>query len=1052
MPASHDAVRCRAGVGIFALCVITAAWGGPQGHGETFHFNALGITVPDGFTVERAAGQPLVDRPVSLAFDEEGHLYVADSSGSNAPLAEQQADPRHRIVRLTDHDGDGFFDTATLFADRLMMLQGTLWHRGALYAAAGAQIWKFTDRDADGVADEREVWFDGKTLTNCGNDMHGPYLGRDGWFYWCKGGFAEQSHDLPGRPGWKTRAAHVFRARPDRPGAEIEVVMTGGMDNPVDVAFTEAGERLVSATFLEHPAGGKRDGVIHALYGGVYGKEHGVLDGHPRTGRLLPALTQMGPAAACGIHIHSGQGFGTDYAGDLFACSFNLQTVSRHHLVPAGGTFTSLDEPFLKADAADFHPTDVIEDADGSLLVVDTGGWYKLCCPTSQLEKPAVLGAIYRVRRRGVPVVVDPRGRQIDWRRMNAEDRVSMLADERPAVTATVIDAVRQSGTAAVEPLRRMIATSTAAVSARRNAIWALAGIEGEDAGEAVRLGLTDAAVEVRQAAAHVAGLKRDAGAAGLLAALLADADAACIRAAAEALGRIGSEAATEAVLAACPQAPGRAIEHSLTFALIESGQPEMLVAALDAADPRVRQAALIALDQGGAGHGSSRSLRDHVLAACRDDDPGLRDAGWWIASGHPDWAEALADQVTTELERTSARPGEHQRIIALVARLSTNPRVADAVAAACRGGAPAVQAMACETMRSARPSQVPDSWVDGLVALMRDESPAAANNAVETLAGLALSPEQRSRVRATLLAMAAEPTAPPKICLLLMQVAGTADPPPRAVVERLIVILIADAADAGTSPLDRSAAAAALRSGRLTDDQLARIAPALTRLPAHDVTELLPLFTSRAGDPLVTALTAVSRHRDPSAISRDAVAAAVAALPTDQAAMGRELLDRIDAARAGQREAYERLATSLPQGNPARGHAVFFSNKAACSGCHAMAYVGGRIGPDLSTIGKIRTSRDLLEAIVIPSASFVRSYEPVTVLTLDGRVFSGIIREETAADILLQTNATTTERISRASIESIEAGTVSLMPKGYDMILSPQELADLVAFLTQAK
>ena len=43
----------------------------------------------------------------------------------------------------------------------------------------------------------------------------------------------------------------------------------------------------------------------------------------------------------------------------------------------------------------------MLEDADGSLLIVDTGGWYKLCCPTSQLEKPDVLGAIYRVRKVG---------------------------------------------------------------------------------------------------------------------------------------------------------------------------------------------------------------------------------------------------------------------------------------------------------------------------------------------------------------------------------------------------------------------------------------------------------------------------------------------------------------------------------------------------------------------------------------------------------------------------------------------------------------------------
>jgi putative heme-binding domain-containing protein len=116
------------------------------------------------------------------------------------------------------------------------------------------------------------------------------------------------------------------------------------------------------------------------------------------------------------------------------------------------------------------------------------------------------------------------------------------------------------------------------------------------------------------------------------------------------------------------------------------------------------------------------------------------------------------------------------------------------------------------------------------------------------------------------------------------------------------------------------------------------------------------------------------------------------------------------------------------------------------------MAYVGGRIGPDLSKIGTIRTPRDLLEAIVLPSASFVRSYEPVTVLTVDGRAHAGIVREDTAAEIVLQASATQVERIPRGQVESIAPGTVSLMPKGYDTLLTPQELADLVAFLARAK
>src|SRR5690349_22397571 len=107
--------------------------------------------------------------------------------------------------------------------------------------------------------------------------------------------------------------------------------------------------------------------------------------------------------------------FGQEYQNNLFLCSFNLHKITRHVLEPDGATFKTKDSDFVTSDNTDFHPTDVIEDADGSLLVIDTGGWYKLCCPTSQLSKPDVLGAIYRIRRSGSSKVNDPRGLQITW-------------------------------------------------------------------------------------------------------------------------------------------------------------------------------------------------------------------------------------------------------------------------------------------------------------------------------------------------------------------------------------------------------------------------------------------------------------------------------------------------------------------------------------------------------------------------------------------------------------------------------------------------------------
>src|SRR5438270_338400 len=167
------------------------------------------FTLPDGFTLERVAGPPLVDRPIVADFDEKGRLYVADSSGSNEPPKVQLEKKPHRIVRLEDTDGDGKYDKRTIFADRMMFPEGAMWFEGSLYVAAPPQIWKLTDRDDDGVADRREVWFDGKTLTGCANDLHGPYRGPDGRIYWCKGAFAEQTYERKGKEPFVTRAAHI---------------------------------------------------------------------------------------------------------------------------------------------------------------------------------------------------------------------------------------------------------------------------------------------------------------------------------------------------------------------------------------------------------------------------------------------------------------------------------------------------------------------------------------------------------------------------------------------------------------------------------------------------------------------------------------------------------------------------------------------------------------------------------------------------------------------------------------------------------------------------
>ncbi|GAF83132.1 unnamed protein product, partial [marine sediment metagenome] len=81
-----------------------------------------------------------------------------------------------------------------------------------------------------------------------------------------------------------------------------------------------------------------------------------------------------------------------------------------------------------------------------------------------------------------------------------------------------------------------------------------------------------------------------------------------------------------------------------------------------------------------------------------------------------------------------------------------------------------------------------------------------------------------------------------------------------------------------------------------------------------------------------------------------------------------------------------------------------------------------------------------------------VRSYEPSSVVTMDGLVHNGVVREETNEAILLATGPDKQVRILRDEIEEIVPSSVSVMPDGLDKQLSPQQLADLVAFLESAK
>jgi putative membrane-bound dehydrogenase-like protein len=1042
----------------------------PKPKTTTVELNGHVFTLPEGFTIELAAGPPLVNRPISAAFDEQGRLYVSDSSGTNDKVQVQLEQKPHRVLRLTDTKGDGKFDAATVFADKLMFPEGAMWLNGSLYVAAPPSIWKLTDTTGNGVADKREEWFKGQTLTGCANDLHGPYRGPDGWIYWCKGAFGKQTYERPGKPPFGTRAAHIFRARPD--GTGIEPVMTGGMDNPVGLAFTPGGELICCGTFFQHPAGGHRDGLIHAIYGGLYGKDHDVIYDHPWTSpNLMPIMTHLGPAAPAALVRYESPAFGPEFKDNLFCALFNLHKVTRHILVPTGATFTTQDEDFLVSSNIDFHPTDVVEDADGSLLVIDTGGWYKLCCPTSQFHKPDVLGAIYRVRRKDAMKADDPRGLNYEWATATPQSLKLLLSTDsllngpRPAVIRRVVESLAKLGGPAVPVLTDLLGDSSA--EARLFAIWAACRIDDSAARALVRSALDDRDETVRQAAIHAVSVWRDRDALEALTTTVAksfeperrpgdapvgQAVARLVprlvrcspqnrRVAAEALGRVGTPSSVRALLVPMSDFKDRALEHSLIYALIEIGDHNSIARGLDLTHPAMRRAALTALDQMPDGKLDAAAVIKELTAA----DPALKETAWWIAGRHPEWGEQLSGVLRDRLAGKLS-PDEQADMTRQLAKLAKSTAIQLFLAEQLAN--PAARPIGLHAMAQTNVRPVPDEWVSALTKLLTTAEGDQLRDAVRTTRTLTIPKPKAAALTKALLAIAdkAELSAEVRLDALAAIPGGPANMS-APLFDFLRVQLRPDRSVAA-----RTTAADVLSKSKLSKPQLLNLCEAVQAAGPLEAERLLDAFAQSTDEAVGTALVSALKASNHGGLRAAALRPRLAKFGPPVRKSAEELYAVLNADEAQQKAKLEKLLTTLADGDVRRGQSVFHSQKAACSSCHSVGYVGGKLGPDLTKIGSIRTERDLLESIVFPSASFVRSFEPIVVTTKSGKQHNGLLRKDATDEIVVATGADQEVHIPRADVDEIQPSTVSVMPAGLDQQLSPRELADLIAFLKACK
>ena len=159
-----------------------------------------------------------------------------------------------------------------------------------------------------------------------------------------------------------------------------------------------------------------------------------------------------------------------------------------------------------------------------------------------------------------------------------------------------------------------------------------------------------------------------------------------------------------------------------------------------------------------------------------------------------------------------------------------------------------------------------------------------------------------------------------------------------------------------------------------------------------------------------------------------------------------KSLLSRLAKAKKGELKRLEALAPLLDGGDVGRGRAVFFGQKAVCGTCHTIGAKGGNLGPDLTSIGAIRSGRDILEAIVFPNATQVPGHEAFVVKAKE--TYVGIVSYETSRALTLRSAPGVEVRLERNLIQSINLSPVSLMPAGLDRNISKAEFRDLLAFL----
>ena len=963
----------------------------PRDSIQAMHFS-------EDFHAELFAAEPDVMSPVEMAFDENGKVYVAEMMDyPEDPPAGKPA--RSRIRVLDNPNGDGKTWRSSIFAENVLAVSGFMPWKGGLIVTSAPDILFLKDTDGDGKADLRQVLYTGFPKVNQEARITNPRLGVDNWIY-CSNTGSDGRITSPGHPEMQPVLVRGtdFRFDPisGRAEAASGPAQFGSTMDDFDHRFITQNTTHIRHVVVPMKYVARAPLLeVRAVAQDI--SDHGrpsapmyPLTGPQRWRKQRTALRQQRYNENKVNVTEQLSGWFTAASGGTI---YNGDAFPKQY---AGSVFTGdvsgnlIHRDIVRPDGATFAAQRAMEKVE---FLASTDVWFRPCNFTNAPDGNLYVTDIYRQVIETPESIPEEIRRKIDFFKGDTLGRIYRIVPNHP---------LRQGN------LKPNLGAASSAELVNQ-----LANPNGWHRQTAHRLLLE------RQDASVIPALRTMAGSGTTPEARV---HALWLLRAANALQASDVELATK-------DADSRIREHALELSESFLGQSPQLAQRLIAlaADPdaHVRFQAALTLGEwkdpralGALAEEAHRDSRGPVVPH-RDSEFGGGRRGAVLSHGAGEGREldgpAAADRGLGD-DRRAAESGGDRAVVCGTAQTHATGKIPGRADAR-----PATGARAEPAGSRRRPDVRPAAGFEqrggaargvGIFAALRAGRADAAGAAGRALDGFAGC---RPRARG---AGAARRK-------FRWRGAGARD---RAA--------LASAAGGGSVRRGCAGGIRRARGGKADSGQLARLRPG--RTPARRERD--------AGAAQSHSAAAQGGGGRPGGALRAGRIGAIASLRRPDAAIStkaRTLLENANSNRAQVVASYRDVVNL--KGDVAHGKIVFQEN---CARCHEPRRQAGRIGPDLSGINN-KTKEELITSILNPSYAIEPRFVNYVITTKDGRMYDGIIANETTWSITLRGGSEEgDETVLRKNIASIRASSVSLMPDELEKGFGKQGLADVIAYL----